>query len=308
MRFFTFILRRGGRLLLTVWVIATGVFFLMRVLPGDPAAVIAGIDATEEDVAAIREGLGLEAPPLRQYAVWLADALRGDFGESMLSGRPALGTILERFPVTLALALPAFGLSLLIAVPFGVFSATRRWGVVDCAGMIYSQAGMAIPGFWLGIILLMVFSVRLGWFPLFGTGGVSNYVLPAAALGVGRSALLMRFVRSAMLDELGKEYVITAESLGLHLRSIRFRHALINALIPVITIAGIQFAGLLGGTIIIEQVFSLPGAGRVLLTAVQQRDFPVVQAGVVFVAVIVSGTNCLADLLYGVVNPRIRVG
>ena len=308
MRLLTFILRRIGRLILTVWIITTLVFFLMRVLPGDPAAVIAGIEAAPQDVTAIRERLGLNVPIARQYLRWLADAARWDFGESLLSGRPALGVILERLPVTLSVALPAFGLSILIAVTFGVISAARRWGPVDFAGMVYSQAGMALPGFWLGIILLMLFSVHLGWFPLFGTGGFSHYVLPAVALGVGRSALLMRFVRSAMLDELSREYIITAESLGLQPRSIQFRHALINALIPVITIAGIQFGGLLGGTIIIEQVFSLPGVGRVLLTALQQRDFPVVQAGVIFAAVIVSGTNFLADLLYGVVNPRIRVG
>jgi peptide/nickel transport system permease protein len=174
--------------------------------------------------------------------------------------------------------------------------------------MVYSQFGMAVPSFWLGILLLMLFSVRLNWFPLFGADSFRHLVLPAVALGLGRSALLVRYVRSATLEELGREYVLTARSMGLPKRSIHYRHVLKNALLPVITIAGIQLGYMLGGTIIIEQVFSLPGVGRLLLTAIQQRDFAVIQAGVVFVAVIFSTINFTADILYAVVNPRIRVG
>ncbi|TFH05202.1 MAG: ABC transporter permease [Spirochaetales bacterium] len=302
-----FLGRRVGRLILTVLIITTLVFFLVRVLPGDPASVIAGVDADPADVAAIRNRLGMDRPVAIQYLEWLWGALRLDFGESFFSGQPAMSLVLERFPLTLSLAVMAFGLSLVIAIPLGVVSAVHKWRAVDYVGMVYSQLGMAIPGFWLGILLLLLFAVRLGWFPLFGADSFAHLVLPAVALGVGRSALLTRYVRSSMIEELGKEYILTAESLGLSRRSIYYRHALINALVPVITVAGIQFGSLLGGTIIIEQVFSMPGVGRVLLSAIQQRDFAVIQAGVVFIAVIFSSANFLADILYSVANPRIRV-
>lgn len=303
-----FVLRRSGRLLLTVLIIASLVFFLIRVLPGDPAAVIAGVDSDPGDLAVIRERLGMELPLISQYLNWLWDAIRFDFGDSFFSREPAMGLIIERFPLTLSLALLAFGMSMVVAIPLGVLSAVHRWRAPDYAGMIYSQIGMAIPGFWLGILLLLVFAVKLRWFPLFGGDSLRHLVLPAIALGFGRSALLVRYVRGSMLEELGREYVTTAEAMGLSAMSIRYRHALKNALLPVITIAVIQFGYMLGGTIIIEQVFSLPGIGRVLLTALRQRDFAVIQAGVVFVAVIFSGVNFLADVLYGTVNPRIRVG
>lgn len=307
MRMLAFLRRRLVRLAVTVLIITTLVFFLVRVLPGDPAAVIAGIDADPSAVDAIRTRLGMDEPLVVQYLDWLWSALRLDFGTSFFSREPAMRLILERFPLTLGLALLSFGFALLVAIPVGVLSAVHRWGPIDYLGMVYSQLGMAVPGFWLGILLLLLFAVRLPWFPLFGADSFRHLVLPAIALGLGRSALLVRYVRAATLEELGREYVVTAESMGLRRRSIRYRHVLTNALLPVITIAGIQFGYLLGGTIIIEQVFSLPGVGRLLLSAIQQRDFAVIQAGVVFVAVVFSLVNFLADLLYSVVNPRIRV-
>lgn len=307
MKLAMFMLRRLARLVLTVFVIATIVFFLVRVLPGDPAAVMAGLDADPDSVDAIREQMGMNDPFLVQYFGWLWRALRFDFGTSFYSRESAMGLILARFPLTLLLALMGFGFSLLIAIPLGVFSAVYRWGPLDYLGMVYSQLGMAVPGFWLGMILLLVFSVHLQWFPLFGADSFSHLVLPAIALGTGRSALLLRYVRSATIDELRRDYVTTAESMGLRPASIRFRHVLRNALLPVITIAAIQFGGMLGGTIIIEQVFSLPGVGRLLLSAIQQRDFAIIQAGVVFVAVIFSFVNFAADVLYSVADPRIRV-
>ena len=307
MRLLQFVLRRLARLALTVFLIATIVFFLVRVLPGDPAAVIGGIDADPEYVEAIREELGMNVPLPVQYVNWIWDALRFDFGDSFFSREPAMALILDRFPLTLALAVLAFTLSLAIAIPLGVLSAVHRWRFVDFLGMVYSQLGMAIPGFWLGILLLLLFAVRLQWFPLFGADSFAHLVLPAVALGLGRSALLTRYVRSATINELAMEYVLTAESMGFAQTSIRYRHVLKNALLPVITIAAIQFGYLLGGTIIIEQVFSLPGVGRLLLSAIQQRDFAVIQAGVVFVAVAFSLVNFLADILYSVADPRIRV-
>jgi peptide/nickel transport system permease protein len=285
MRLLGFLGRRLARLVLTVFVIASLVFFVIRVIPGDPAALIAGLDSQSADVDAIRARLGLDQPLVVQYLQWLFDTLRFDFGQSFFSNEPAMAIVLARLPLTLLLATLAFLFSILVALPLGVLSAVRKWSYLDYFGMVYSQLGMAIPSFWLGILLLLLFSVRLSWFPLFGTGSIVHFVLPAIALGVARSALLTRYVRSAMLEELGREYVVTARAMGLPPARVLYRHALVNALIPVITVAGIQFGGMLGGSIIIEQVFSLPGVGRVLLSAIRQRDFAVVQGGVGFFAI-----------------------
>jgi len=304
----TFALRRTGRLLLTVFLIATLVFFIIRVIPGDPASVIAGIDANSSQLATIRANLGLDQPLYLQYVHWIWNVVRLDLGTSYFSNQPVIALILQRFPITLSITLLAFFFSIVVALPIGVFSAVKRWTVWDYGGMLYAQLGMAVPGFWLGIILLLLFSVRLELFPLFGAGSFSHLVLPAVALGVGRSAVLVRMIRSSMIEELQKEYIVTAEAKGLRSNVILYRHALKNALLPVLTIAGIQFGYMLGGAIIIEQVFSLPGLGRLLLSAIYSRDFPVVQGGVIFIAVVFSVTNFLVDIFYSVVNPQIRVG
>lgn len=302
-----FVLRRAGRLVLTVFLISTIVFFIIRVVPGDPAAIVAGIEADANELAAIRERLGTDEPLLRQYFEWLWSMLRFDFGNSFQSGQPVLQLILDRLPVTLYLTISAFLLSLVLAVPIGIVSAVHRWSAWDYLGMIYAQVGMAIPGFWMGILLLLFFSVQLGLLPLFGADTPLHFVLPAAALAVSRSAVLVRFIRSSMSDELEKEYVFAARAKGLSDGAVRYRHALRNALLPVITIAGIQFGYMLGGTIIIEQIFSLPGLGRLFLSGIYGRDFPIVQAGVVFIAVVFSVTNFVVDLVYTWANPKIRI-
>lgn len=304
----SFVLRRAGRLLLTVLLISTLVFFLIRVLPGDPAEVVAGFQAGEAELAEIRARLGTDRPVLIQYTSWLGDLARFDFGRSFFSNEPVRDLMLERMPVTLSLAGLAFAFSLAVAVPLGLVSAVRRGSIIDYVGIVYSQLGMAIPGFWLGILLLLVFSVRLGLLPLFGADTAAHFVLPALALGVSRSAVLVRIVRNSAIQELDREYVLTAESKGLAERTIHYRHLLRNALLPVITIAGIQLGYLLGGTIIIEQVFSLPGLGRLFLSGIYDRDFPVIQAAVVFLAVVFSLVNFAADVLYSLANPRVRVG
>ena len=300
-------LQRLGRLVLTVFIVATVVFVIVRVVPGDPALVIAGVDARPQDIAAIRAKLGTDRPMLQQYGTWMWGLLHLDLGHSFTTGESVSRLILARFPLTFTLALAGFVLSMLIAVPFGVISAVRRWQAIDYTVMAYTQIGLAVPSFWLGIILLLLFSVRIHLFPLFGLGGISSLVLPSVALGIERSALLIRIVRGSMIEELSRDYVITALAKGLPRRVIIIRHALRNALLPVITIAGIQFGYLLGGAIIIEQVFSLPGLGRLFLTAISNRDFPLVQGGVIFVAAVFSVVSFLADILYSLVNPRVRV-
>jgi ABC-type dipeptide/oligopeptide/nickel transport system permease component len=237
----------------------------------------------------------------------MLQVLRFDFGASLMSERPVTEEILARFPLTLTLALMGLGISVLIAVPLGVVSAVRRWSVWDYLGMAVSHAGMALPSFWLGILLLLVFAVRFPLFPLFGAGGIGHLFLPALSLGLARAAILIRLIRASMLEELQREYVVTARAKGLTEATVRYRHALRNALLPVVTVAGIQLGYMLGGAIVIEQVFGLPGLGRLFLSAIYQRDFPLVQGGVVFVALVFSLINFTVDVLYGALNPRIEV-
>ena len=280
---------------------------MIRVIPGDPALVIAGIDASQSDIDAIRVKLGTDRPILVQYTTWIWNVIRFDFGRSMISGQPVILLILERFPLTLSLALLGIVISIVIAIPLGVVSAVKRWSIWDYGGMIFSQIGMALPSFWLGILLLLLFSVKFKIFPLFGSGTVMHLILPAISLGIARAAVLLRLTRASMAEELSKEYVIAARSKGLTERRVNYKHALKNALLPVITIGGIQFGYMLGGAIIIEQVFSLPGLGRLFLFGVYQRDFPLIQGGVVFVAFVFSLINFMVDMLYSVLNPKIRV-
>lgn len=307
MEFVFFIIRRFIRLLLTILIISTIIFFVIRVIPGDPALVVAGIDATDEDIQAIRVRLGTDVPVVVQYGRWLTDIIRFDFGESMISGASVNKLILERFPLTLTLAVLGIVLGIVVAIPLGVLSAVHRWSFWDYFGMVYSQLGMAIPSFWLGIILLLVFAVKIPIFPLFGSDSLKNLILPAIALGFARAAVILRLTRAAMVEELSREYIITARAKGLTERMIRYKHALRNAMISVVTVTGIQFGYMLGGAIIVEQVFSLPGLGRLFLYAIYQRDFPLIQGGVVFIAVIFSLVNFAVDIIYSLLNPKIRI-
>jgi len=302
----TFALKRVGRLLLTVLLISTIIFFVIRVIPGDPALVIAGVDASDEAIAAIRARIGTDRPLAAQYADWLWKVVRLDFGRSLISDQPVLSLILQRFPLTLSLSLLGLLFSAVLAVPLGVLSAVRRWSGWDYLGMGISQLGMALPSFWLGILLLLGLAVRVPLFPLFGAGGLRHLVLPAVSLGLAQAAIQLRLTRASVIEELSKEYVLTARAKGLTERMVKYKHVLKNALLPVITIAGIQLGYMLGGAIIIEQVFSLPGLGRLFLFGIYQRDFPLIQGGVVFVAVVFSLINFAVDLLYGVLNPKIR--
>ncbi len=288
-------------------IISTIVFLVIRVIPGDPALVIAGIDASASDIEDIRAKLGMAKPILQQYVEWIWKVARLDFGYSMISGQSVTQLILERFPLTLSLAVLGLVISILISIPLGVVSAVKRWSFWDYLGMVFSQIGMAIPSFWLGILLLLLLSVKVQLFPLFGSGTLKHLILPAISLGIARAAVLLRLTRASMIEELSKEYVVAARSKGLTERMVNYKHALKNALLPVITIAGIQLGYMLGGAIIIEQVFSLPGLGRLFLFGVYQRDFPLIQGGVVFVAFIFSFINFAVDMLYSIVNPKIRI-
>jgi len=307
MKLLIFASRRLGRLLLTIFLISTIVFFVIRVIPGDPALVVAGMDATQEAIAAIRTKLGTDQPLPAQYLQWLWKVVRFDFGESLISDQPVIKLVFQRFPLTLSLAVLGILISIVIAIPLGVLSAVKRWSLWDYSGMAFSQIGMAIPSFWLGIMLLLIFAVKIPIFPLFGSGSIVHLILPSISLGIARAAIILRLTRASMIEELSKEYVITARAKGLTERMVKYKHALKNALLPVITITGIQLGYMLGGAIITEHVFSLPGLGRLFLTGIYQRDFPLIQGGVVFVAIIFSLINFTVDILYSVLNPRIRI-
>lgn len=307
MKLLIFASRRLGRLLLTIFLISTIVFFVIRVIPGDPALVVAGMDATQEAIDAIRIKLGTDQPLPVQYLQWLWKVARFDFGESLISDQSVIKLVFQRFPLTLSLAVLGILISIVIGIPLGVLSAVKRWSLWDYSGMAFSQIGMAIPSFWLGIMLLLIFAVKIPIFPLFGSGSIVHLILPSISLGIARAAIILRLTRASMIEELSKEYVITARAKGLTERMVKYKHALKNALLPVITITGIQLGYMLGGAIITEQVFSLPGLGRLFLTGIYQRDFPLIQGGVVFVAIIFSLINFTVDILYSVINPKIRI-
>jgi peptide/nickel transport system permease protein len=292
------------------------VFVVVRVLPGDPALIILGLEANTDSVARVRRELGLDQPITVQYAHWVTRALSGDLGRSIQYDLPVATLILSRLTVTLPLTLLAAALMIAAAIPLGVYAAThhRRWG--DYLTMVLSQLGVAVPGFWAGLLLILLFSVQLGWvqaggFDGWGQGfwrGVRSLLLPAVALGLFQFAVLARTTRSALLEVLREEYVKTARAKGVAERAVLFRHALRNALIPIVTVAGVQLGQLLAGSIILESVFYLPGLGRLTLAAISARDLPVVQGVVLFVASMIVTVNAAVDILYGILDPRIRYG
>jgi peptide/nickel transport system permease protein len=265
------------------------------------------MDASPEDVQAIRVKLGTDKPLLNQYLVWLSSIARFDFGTTLISGEPVIKLIMERFPLTFTLALLGISIGIFVAVPLGVMSAVKRWSLWDYFGLVFSQLGMAIPSFWLGMLLLILFAVKIRILPLFGADTPAHFILPAVSLGFARAAIILRMARASMIEELSKEYIVTARAKGLTERMVKYKHALKNGLLPVITVTGIQFGYMLGGAIIVEQVFSMPGLGRLFLFGIYQRDFTLIQGGVIFVAIIFSLVNFLADILYSIVNPKIRV-
>jgi peptide/nickel transport system permease protein len=309
-----YILRRVAGMAVTLLFVSLLVFIVVRVLPGDPALIMLGIEASPDAVARLREALGLDRPVPVQYVHWVGRAVLGDLGRSIQYDVPVAGLILSRLPVTLPLTLMAAALMVLAALPLGIFAATRhrRWG--DYLTMTLSQLGIAVPGFWAGLLLILLFAVKLGWFKAGGFDGwgqgvgeaVKSLLLPAVALGLFQFAVLARTTRSALLEVLGEEYVKTARAKGVAERAVLFRHALRNALIPIVTVAGVQLGQLMAGSIILESVFYLPGLGRLALGAISARDLPVIQGVVLFVASGIVMINAAVDMLYGVLDPRIR--
>lgn len=308
--------RRIVGLVLTLIAVSLLVFAVMALLPGDPAAIMLGTSATPETLAALRQAMGLDQPLIIRYGQWLAGALTGDLGNSYTYGVPVAGLIVERLAVTLPLAVLAILLSILIAMPLGVAAAARRGGIFDVIATLFSQMSIAVPGFWVALLLILLFSTALGWmpaggFPGWGSGpgpALRALILPAVALALPQAGVLTRVTRSAVLDTLHEDFARTATAKGLSRGSVLWRHVVPNALVPVLTILGLQFTFLVAGAVLIENVFNLPGLGRLAYQALSQRDIIVMQDVVLFFAGLVIVMNFLVDLSYLVIDPRLRSG
>ena len=298
------------RLLLTIPVmlgVATLVFALIHLVPGDPAQAMLGDGAPYEEVLKLRHSLGLDKPLLTQYRSFLVGIGHGDLGTSFRYNVPVTAQIREKFPNTATLALAAMRFAILFAIPLGILAAVFRGTAIDHIAMTISLAGISMPNFWLGPLLAILFAVRLGWLPVSGIGGISHLILPAVTLGAALSAILARMTRASVLEELRELYVLAARARGLSGARAVLRHAFRNSLIPIVTIIGLQFGAVLTGTIITETIFAWPGIGRLLIQAINFRDYPLVQGCILFISVTYVTMNLLTDLTYGFLDPRIRL-
>ncbi|WFU02055.1 ABC transporter permease [Rhizobium sp. CB3171] len=308
--------RRIMGLILTLIAVSLLIFAVMALLPGDPAAITLGTSASPETLAALRHDMGFDQPLIVRYGQWLGGALTGDLGKSYTYGVPVAGLIVERLAVTLPLAILAIILSILIAVPLGVAAAARRGGFFDIVATLFSQMSVAVPGFWVGLLLILLFSTSLGLMPAGGFPGWSNglgpalraLTLPAVALALPQAGVLTRVTRSAVLDTLHEDFARTAVAKGLSSGAVLWGHIVPNALVPILTILGLQFTFLVAGAVLIENVFNLPGLGRLAYQALSQRDIVVMQDVVLFFAALVIIMNFLVDLSFLVIDPRLRSG
>ena len=302
MRYFTV---RFQQMIFAVWAVATLVFLFLQ-LTGDPMELLAPEDMTEAQVEELRRAYGLDRPIHVQYLVYMKNLLKGDLGISWTSGEPALSLLAQRFPATLKLVLAALFIAVALGLPAGVLAAIRADSLLDRALRFLSVIGISAPTFWIGIMLILVFSVTLGWLPSAGAQSWKHYILPAVTLSFYRIALFLRMIRSTMLDVLSQDYVRTARAKGLPERVVVYKHALRNALIPFVTLVGLQFGHLMAGAVVTEWIFAWPGMNRLALNALFTEDRPVILAFVVLTAVIFAAVNFVVDVLYGLIDPRVR--
>jgi peptide/nickel transport system permease protein len=299
-----------GRLLSTVPVVfgvITIVFLFLRLVPGDPVEMMLGEDARAADREALRTSLGLDQPLPIQFADYLTGLVQGDLGQSYYFREPVLETLSARYPATLELTLAGLIVGLLVAFPIGILAAVNKDRLLDRASMVLAFVGVAMPTFWLGPLLITYFSIELDWLPVSGREGLDSLILPAVTLGLGLAALSSRMVRATLAENLREDFVRTARAKGVKERLVVGKHALRNALLPVVTIIGLQFGALLSGAVITETIFSWPGVGRLLITAIQTRDYPLVQGGVLLISLTYVFVNLGTDILYALLDPRIRL-
>ena len=305
-----YLLRRFFFLLFILLCVTIVTFSLMHVVPGDAAQIIAekihGQDVSSQTVELVRREMGLDQPVYLQYLHWLGGMIRGDLGNSFRTGLPVWEEITRRLPATIELALAAMLVSLVIAIPVGIISAVKRYSLLDNAGMVGAMVGVSMPNFWLGLLLILLFSLHLDWFPVFGRDGLKSLVLPAVTLGTGLAAITTRLIRSSILEVLQQDYVRTARAKGLTEGPVVTRHVLKNSFIPVVTVVGLQFGALLEGAVVVEVIFTWPGIGRLLYDSIFARDYPVIQGCVFFIAMMYVTVNLLVDLSYAFLDPRIR--
>ena len=285
---------------------ASVVIFVISRISGDPIVLLLPVEAPPALIEATRKAMGLDQPLWMQYLIFAGKALTGDFGNSYRWQMPALALVLERLPATIQLACAALSFSILIAVPFGILSAVHRGSWIDTLGKGFAMLGQAMPNFWVGLLLILIFAIQLNWLPAFGHGSVAHIVMPAIALGWYPVAAMTRIVRSAMLDVLDSDYIRMGRAVGAPERVLIWKYAFRNAAIPLVTMLGVYFAAMLGGAFVVEVIFAWPGVGRTVVEAVFSRDFPVVQAGVFFTSILFVLSNLLVDLSYGLIDPRIR--
>ena len=307
---------RFAGMVIVMAIVATIVFFITRLAPGDPAAIMLGDQATASDIAKLRAAYGLDKPLPVQFAYWLGQLVQGNLGDSIFLQRPVTQALMERAEPTFFLTLFSILIATAIGVPCGIVAAVWRGRLADQVFSGFAMLGASIPSFWLGIVLIQFFAVSLGWFPVSGYGApdaplaerLHALVLPATVLGLLNSALIIRFTRASMLDVLGEDYVRTARSKGLSEGTVVLKHALRNALVPIVTVLGLTIALMIGGAVVTETVFGLPGVGNLVVNAVLRRDYPVIQGTLLVIAAIYVVINLLVDLLYMLVDPRIRLG
>ncbi len=304
----SYFLRLTGSVLLTTWAVSSLVFLLIHLVPGDPVAVMLGDWASPADAEALRHQLKLDLPLWQQYLNYFGSLFQGDLGQSLFYQQPVSELLLNRFPFTVQLAVLALLVALMIAMPLGIWSALRAGQWPDRLAMLVSLVGVSIPNFWLGPMLILFFSIWLGWLPVSGATASASWVLPAITLGTALAAILARMLRASLLEVMHEDFIRTARAKGLSEKQTILHHALSNALLPVVTILGLQLGTLLGGAVITEVVFDWPGLGQLLVDSIQRRDYPVVQACILVISVAYIGVNGLTEVVYGWLDPRIRVG
>ncbi|QXM05449.1 ABC transporter permease [Crassaminicella indica] len=310
-----YLLRRGFTLIITLLLISIFTFILFQIIPGDPAMTILGMDAEQGQIEALRSQMNFDLPITQRYLKWMGNVLKGDLGQSIRFSMPVTKLIGSRLSVTLSLAVMAIGIATIVAIPLGILSARVNGKCIDAVISIFTQFGMAIPSFWLGILLMYIFRLKLHWFTQGGYvpwsksvwGAFWSLLLPAIAIAIPTIAILTRYLRNALLEQLKLDYVRTAYSKGLKERAIIYKHVLKNALIPVVTIMGMIITSVLGGSLLVEQVFALPGLGRLLIASIQYRDFFLIQGMVMYIAFVVILVNFFVDVFYKVIDPRIQM-
>jgi len=301
-----YILRRIFMLIPVMLGVTFLVFFIISLTPGDAAAIILGNGATEESIKELREEMGFNDPLIIQYGNYMKDLLTGDMGTSYSTGKLVSGEIGQRFPNTFKLTFSAIFIAILISIPIGVISATKQYSIFDNAGMIFALIGISMPSFWTGLMLIIAFSLKLGWFPSSGMDGMQSLVLPAFTLAIASTASITRTTRSSMLEVVRQDYINTAKAKGVSKKNVIRKHALRNALIPAVTVIGLEFGILLGGAVLTETVFSWPGIGRLMVESIQRKDTPMVLGCVIVFAVAFSVVNLIVDILYAYIDPRIK--